>query len=213
MKKKSVFLNHSTIALTNALRSSEIMEALAQHGLDTEHIKFIQSQLRTVQRLEAQYSDGFAEAKAAPRLLHSVRNQAQQLYAQHVTLSRVALKNQPVLLEKMDLNGRRKKTVADWMVQASRYYRHAATIKEQLAAFNITARELNEMHKLLNKMVELQTLQVELKSQVQVISEQRKEAYAALQKSTSRFFRIARIALESTPQLLEALGLAVRASV
>ena len=63
------------------------------------------------------------------------------------------------------------------------------------------------MQKLLNRMVELQTLQFQLKGKMQVISEQKKQVFATLRKSMSKFYRIARIALETDPQQMEVAGI------
>ena len=210
-RTKDIFMNRSAIALANARHSPEILSALGAHGINAEHISHLQSQLLHVQQLDHQYHDAAAEAKAATQSLRTVWDQAQSLYSQHVTLSRVALKDQPVRLEQMDLNGPRAKGMAEWMKQAANYYRHATTMKGTLAKFNITGKELGEMQKLLSQMTELQTIQFQLKGRMQVISEQRKLAYAGLQKSISRFFRIAKIALDEEPQQLEALGLVVKA--
>ena len=212
MKRKEVFFHRSALALANAQRSPEILQALAQHGVDQSCIEQLQTQLLEVQQLDQRYYDAAAEAKAATQSLYAVRSQAQLLYGQHVLLGRIALKDQPVLQEKMALHGIRKKGLAEWMTQANSFYRHAPSVKGALAKFNVTTKELNEMQKLLNQMVEIQRLQFQLKGQMQVISEQKKQAYAALQKSISRFFRIARIALEEEPQHLETLGLVVKAT-
>lgn len=210
-KKKNVFLNRTAIALTNALQSPNILDALTQHGIDERHIKQLQSQLREAQQMGHQYRDASAEAKAATQSLHDVQAEAKKMYRQHVQLSRVALSGNLTLLDKMDLNGARKRTLADWMTQAINFYRHAATIKETLAPYNITAKEISEMQKLLNRMVELQTLQFQLKGKMQVVSEQKKQVFATLRKSMSKFYRIARIALETDPQQMEVLGLVVKA--
>ena len=210
-RTKDAFMNRSAIALANARHSPDILSALSVHGIDTEYISNLQAQLLHVQQLDHQYHDASAEAKATTQLLRTVWDQAQSLYSKHVTLSRVALRDQPVRLEQMELSGPRKKGMAEWMTQAANFYRHATTIKGMLAKFNITGKELSEMKKLLTQMAEIQTLQFQLKSRAQVVSEQRKLAFAGLKKSISRFFRIAKIALDEEPQQLEALGLVVKA--
>ena len=211
MKKKSVFFNHSAIALTNALRSPKILQALAKYHIDEAQLKRMQVQLHEVQTLDRQYHDAVAEARAATQSLYAVRRQVQQTYSQHIQLCRIVLKDQPVLLEKMDLNGARKKALAEWMDQTDNFYRHAITIKETLAPYHIMAKELSEMQKLLNRMTELQALQFELKGAMQVISEQKKRASKTLKQSMSKFFQMAKIALGAEPQQLEALGLVVKA--
>ena len=211
MEKKNVFMNRSAIALANALQSPDILSALSAHGIGEEQLRFAQTHLLHVQQLDHQYHDTAAEAKAATQSLHSVWEQAQTLYGQHVVLGRVALKDQPTLLEKMQLDRPRKKRLAEWMTQANHFYRHAEALKKTLTPFGITTKELGEMQKLLTQMVEMQELQLQLKGRMQVVSEQKKLAYATLKRSVSRFFRIARIALDEEPQQLEVLGLVVKA--
>ncbi len=212
-KSNTVFLNNTTIALTNAQRSSEILNALIQHGADQQTIKQLSAQLQAVNALEQQYDDITAEAKAATHTLNTVRDQGNKMYGQHVLLARVAFKDQPVWLAKMELEGQREKALPAWLKQASSLYRHAPAVQETLTAFQVPTKEVAEMRKLLTQMVELQTLQVDLKGSAQVISEQKKQAYTVLRKGMARFFRIARIAFEAQPQHLEVLGLPVKASV
>lgn len=204
-------MNRLEIALANALQSPDILSALSAHGIGEEQLRLAQTQLLHVQQLEHQYHDAAAEAKAATQSLYNVWDQAQALYGQHVVLGRVALKEQPTLLQKMQLDRPRKKRLAEWMTQANHFYRHAEGLKKTLASFGIPAKELGEMQTLLNRMVEMQELQLQLKGRMQVVSEQKKLAYVTLKRSVSRFFRIARIALEEEPQQLEILGLVVKA--
>lgn len=213
MLKQSIFIHQASIALTNARRSAEIFQALTKHGADEWLIKQLEAQLRNVEKLENQYNDTTAEAKGTTQSLYAVREQGNKLYAQHVLLARVAFKDQPTWLEKMELVGPREKSLPAWIRQTSSFYRHAPAVKDTLVAFQIPTKEIAEMQKLLNRMMELRTLQVDLKGRAQVISGQKKRAYATLRQDMDRFFRIARIALDAAPQHLEMLGLPVKASV
>lgn len=211
MQKQSTFLHQSTIALTNAQRSADILQALVKHGASEYTIKQLEEQLAVVQDLDNQYDDTTAEAKGATKTLHAVREEGSKLYGQHVLVARVAFRNEPVWLEKMELIGPRQKSLPAWIRQASSFYRHAPAVKNKLTLFQIPAKEITEMNKLLARMVELRILQVDLKGRAQVISQQKKRAQATLRQSMARFYRIARIALDEEPQYLEVLGLSVKA--
>lgn len=211
MQKKSTFHHESTIALTNARRSAEILQALIRHGADKYTIKELEAQLRVMQDLENQYNDTTAEAKGATQSLYAVREQGNKLYVEHVLLARVAFRNEPVWLEKMELVGPRQKSLPAWIRQASSFYRHAPAVKDTLAAFQVPTKEIVEMQKLLARMVELRALQVDLKGRAQVISQQKKRTQTTLRRDMARFYRIARIALDTEPQHLEMIGLSVKA--
>jgi hypothetical protein len=211
MKRQNEILKRADLALANALRTPEILTALRAYGVDEARIKEIQSQLLSVKEFFRQYREASVEAKAATQALREARDRAQELYSRHVTLGRVALADNPTLLEKMELKGTRKKGLPEWIEQANSFYRHANGQKESLAKYNITDKELNEMQKLLKQLKEMQQLQYQLKARTQVISEQRKKGYDALYRSFSKFIQIARLALDEEPQHLEALGLVVKA--
>ncbi len=213
MQKQSTFLHQTTIALTNAQRADEIWQALNKYGVDEYMTKQLEAQLHLVQDLENQYDDTTAEAKGATQSLYKVRDEGNKLYSQHVLLARVAFKDDLTWLEKMELIGPRQKSLPAWIRQVSSFYRHAPAVKDTLVAYQIPAKEVVEMRKLLARMMELRTLQVDLKGRAQVISRQKKRANADLRQGMSRFYRIARIALDKEPQHLEMLGLTVKASV
>ena len=209
---KTDFLHQTTIALTNARRSAEIRRALTKHGAGEFMIKQLETQLRTVQNLENQYDDITAEAKGSTQSLYAVREQGNKLYSEHLVLARVAFKDAPMWLEKMELVGPRQKSLPAWIRQVSSFYRHAPAVKDTLTTYQVPTKEVAEMQKLLARMVELRTLQVDLKGRAQVVSQQKKRAQSTLRRGMARFYQIARIALYEEPQHLEILGLSVKAS-
>lgn len=210
---KDAFLNATAIALTNAQRSEEILAVLIHHGADVRMINQLLAQLKTVQTLDRQYDDTTAEAKAATQTLNKVRAHGNDLYNQHLLAARVAFRNEPMWVEKMELNGTRHRALPKWLKQASKFYHHAPTVQDTLTAFRVPAKEVAEMQKLLTQMLELQTLQVDLKGHAQITSQQKKQAMFTLRQDMARFYRIAKIAFDATPQHLEVLGLSVKASV
>ncbi len=210
---KDAFLNATAIALTNAQRTEEILAALIHHGADVRMIKHLQAQLKAVKTLDQQFDDTRAEAKTATHTLNTVRDHGNNLYGQHLMAARLAFRNEPMWIEKMELIGTRQRALPKWLKQVSKFYHHAPAVQDTLTAFRVPAKEVAEMQKLLTQMEELQTLQVDLKGHAQIISAQKKQALATLRQDMARFYRIAKITFDAAPQHLEVLGLSVKASV
>lgn len=212
MQEQDAIIQQITITLTTARHSPKIWQALVEQAVNEYTINQLEDQLGVVHDLSDQYDNTIAEGEITKQSLYAAHDEGRKRYDQHLELARVALKDAPAWLEKMELNGPQPKSLSAWIRRASSFYHHAPTVQDTLTAHRIPAKEVIEMQRLLGRMIALRALQVDLKERGRVLSRQKKRATATLQRNMSRFHHIAHFVFEKKPRHLRALGLTKESS-
>lgn len=205
-------LLNAQVAIDNALGNPAISKALAAFGYDETKLSAGKALYETALNLHKQQKKEYGEQYAATGELNAAFNSANKTYMLNLRVARVALRTQAVAAEAMRLNGRRKKTYAGWVEQATLFYGNAldnAEIQATLAEFGIDEKKLKAGQAAVQEVQTLLKAQLTEKGEAQGATEARDEALEALMDWLGDFFAIARIALEDDPQLLEMLGIVV----
>ncbi len=205
-------LLNAEVAIDNALDNSAISTALAAFGYDETKLLAGKALYETALNLHLQQKKEYGEQYAATSELEATLSSANKTYMQHLKVARIALRTDASAAEALQLDGRRKKTYAGWVEQATLFYGNAldsAKIKAALAEFGIDEAKLGAGQASVQEVQTLLKAQHTEKGEAQAATKARDEALEALMDWLSDFFAIARIALEGDPQLLEMLGIVV----
>jgi len=138
-----------------------------------------------------------------------MRSYLQARYGKHISLARIAFQAQPRVIEALGLKGKRKRSLEEWLAQASAFYQEALTHVNELAQYGVPQLEIVECQKMMDQLVALSALQKQSLSRAQVLTQKKQEARTQLEEWYRKMIRTARMALEEEPQLLEALGIVV----
>jgi hypothetical protein len=207
-------LTLAQVAITNALADLTLQEALAEYGYTTDRFRqgqaLRESALALYQRQKGAYGDLFAAADA----LDAAQRQAHDSYMRHIKVARIALKDDRGAQQTLNLASRRKRTFAGWLAQAQQFYANALAdraILDRLAAFGITQSALATGQLHVEAIGTGDAARHQRKGAAQDATRARDAALAALDAWMSDFVKIARVALQDRPQLLEQLGVAAPA--
>lgn len=99
----------------------------------------------------------------------------------------------------------------EWQLQARYFYTKAASYADALADYQLTQSELDQNKANLEALVALRNRGIQLKGEAEEATRHRNQSIKALYVWIKEFKGIARIALQDSPQLLEALGIMVKA--
>jgi hypothetical protein len=208
--KKIEFANS---AINNALNNADINTALDAFGYDTATLNEGKTLLESFKVLHTQQQQEYIEQRAATSTRDTIRAAIEAIYSKHLKLARVTFKREPNTLIALDLVGDRLRTYDGWKGQVTTFYNAAVNntaIKDGLARFKVTDANLSEVQ---TKLGELETAEAAQKIEIgeaQQASLDRDTALEALDDWMSDFQEVAKIALEDSPQRLEALGIMVR---
>ncbi|MEM9672063.1 MAG: hypothetical protein AAF992_05680 [Bacteroidota bacterium] len=204
--KEAYFLNQVDVAVDNALSTPEILSQLEVYGYDAKKIKQGQAMRRALDELMMQQEDAHLAAKDATRVLNEVRQQAETMFGTHLSIARIAFRDDTTFWNALKLGQARERNLPDWLVQVQRFYTRIVVVAKEMEKYNVPQKELIETRKLIAQIGNLQRLQKKAKGQAQMATQAKNMAINDLEIWMRRFIRIARVALEENPQQLEMLG-------
>ena len=206
----SDFFTEATVLLTNALEHPEIAAALEALGFDAAVIQEGMALLEDARSLYDLQIREYGEQHAATQVFAEASRQADKVYATHRRLAKIAFKNDPQRKTDLHLNEIKPRAFSPWYEQARHFYTALladADAQTQLARYKVTLEAIQAAQTKVEQAFTLKTSQEQEKGEAQEATQKRDAAIAALDEWLSDFKVVARIALEDTPQLLEALGL------
>jgi hypothetical protein len=197
------------IAIANAIADPDLSAALAAYGYTTERLKEGSKLRERAHTLHQRRIIEYGNLLAASDAHEQAQRQAQDSYMRQVKVARIALKNNRGALQKLSLVGVRKRAQFGWLAQAQQFYANALSEPEILArlnAFGISQAQLASSQSQLNLVAASHATRQQRKGAAQDATHQRDLAIAALHSWMGDFVKVARVALQDRPQLLEKIG-------
>ena len=207
----SDFFTEAAMVLTNAREHPEIAAALDAFGYDAATLQAGQALLDTARDLYDAQIKEYGEQHAATQAFLDASGRADKAYAAHRRLAKIAFKGDAQRQTDLHLNDRKPRPFNSWYQQARHFYTALLADTEaqtQLARYKVTLEALQTALSDVEQAFTLKSSQEQEKGEAQEATQQRDAAIDALDEWLSDFKVVARIALEDTPQLLEALNLA-----
>lgn len=196
-------------AITNAQNYEQVKNLLADFGYTDERLQEGQQLYEKASELQLKQQKEYGEQFEATDTLNAAKATANQQYMKHIKIARIALGKNRNAQESLQLGGERRRSLSGWLKQAKAFYANALSSSEVQAAlgrYGITAEKLTAAQQQVTEVEQAFNRQLQEKGEAQAATQQRDEAFDALQEWMGDFIAIARIALESEPQYLEMLG-------
>ena len=206
-------LEQYRIALENAETQSEIAAIMAELGYDSTAIaegKALLEETRNAYNLNKTEDD---ESSAAYANFTNKKVQLEDTYSIHRKKAKVVFRNDAVTAEKLSITGSMPRSYVKWLETAKKFYSVAATdteIQGKLARLKISAENITAANTLTAELEQARAEYLREKGESQDATKAKDAAFAKIDDWMSEFYAVARIGLEDSPQLLEALGKVVR---
>ena len=203
MKNESMreFLLSTEIALKNGL-TADLQSELSVYGYGQAKMEEGQALYDEAYELFIKQKNEYAEQYGATEDFESKFEQASKVYMKHLKIARVVLKVGKEEAVKLNLNGRRKKSLTGFIGQAELFYQNVfkdETILERLAQFGLSS-DLGNGRDLMQKAKDANAVQETEKGQAQAATIKRDKALDELDDWIGDFIAMAKIAFEDTPQ-------------
>ncbi|MEM9674612.1 MAG: hypothetical protein AAF992_18610 [Bacteroidota bacterium] len=206
--KTQDFLHKVALGLDKAQTIPELKVPLAAYGYDDKGLVAGVKLHDKVIALQADQGEARSLAKEATATFQQAREGMESLYRRHVSIARFVFEDDTVAWEKLQLYGKRQRSIAGIQWQAKMFYTHLLDdYVEAVAPLGLSKKEIQESIKLLDNLVSLQSLQEQAKKRSQTLTQMKNEALENLVVWWRRFTKSAQLALESQPQYLETLNL------
>ncbi len=196
-------------AITNAINYTEVKNLLTEFGYTDKRLQEGRQLYEKANELQVKQQKEYGDQFAATDALNAAKASANRQYVNHLKLARIALSKDRGAEESLQLRGDRKRTLSGWLKQSRAFYANALASDEVLAAlgrFGITSEKLTAVQQEVSGVEQALNRQLQEKGEAQAATQERDEAFDALQEWMSDFIAVARIALEGQPQYLEVLG-------
>lgn len=210
IRNLSNFFTESATLLTNAQEHPDIAAALDLLGYDAVTLQEGQTLLETARALHDTQIREYGEQHAATRAFETALQVADKAYATHRRLAKLAFKTDAQRQTDLHLNARKPRAYKPWYEQARHFYTALladTAAQNSLARFKITLEALTAAQTQVEQTLSLKNEQEREKGEAQDATQQRNAALENIDEWLTDFKVVARIALEDTPQLLEALAL------
>lgn len=206
----SNFFAGAATVLTNAQEQSEITAALDAFGYDAAALQAGQTLFDAARSLYDAQIKEYGEQHAATQAFEAACQQTDKAYSAHRRLAKIAFKGNAQRQTDLHLNDRKPQVFNPWYEQARHFYTALLADTEaqtQLARYKVTSEALQTAQTQVAQTMTLKNAQEKERGEAQEATQQRNAAIEALDEWLADFKVVARIALEDSPQLLEALSL------
>ncbi len=203
------FIRQSCLMLESAASLPELQSQLAQFTYGAARLKEGRLLYQKAIDTKRRQRETANQQLQATRILNEAREKAKGLYRKHIATARLAFGKDPDAIQKLGLEGERKRTHSEWILQATDFYHTVTSYAQVLSKYNVPAKELAEARKLIAHITTLEVLQKEAISQAQIATRHKNTAVDALEIWMRKFIKVARIAFQDDPQRLEAMGITV----
>jgi hypothetical protein len=204
-------LENYGMALENGLNHPFISRKLPGMGYDKKKIREGISMWEEVMELESLKDDGYTHRHDTAEALKVDCEAAHQLYIRHITYSRLAYKGDAGNWKKLKLTGKRKGDLTGWTAQARAFYRNVMPVAGALNKMGIPTEELQEARDMILAIGKTRTRLKQKVGEAQWSTQKRNKAMKKLDVWMQRYIKVAKLALEEDNQLLEVLGIVVKA--
>lgn len=186
------------IAIEMVLGDAGMQARMAAYGYDAERMRAGRALHERALALHQQQQAGYGDRYAATDARNAAQTQAHTIYMRHLTVARVALRNDRGAAQALGLASTRKTGRAGWLGQAQQFYANAladTTIALRLAPFGATASQLRDAQGLVASVAAKLVAQQAAREAALALTRQRNAALDALHAWMRDFRAIARIAL------------------
>lgn len=208
-KSQTEILESSRIALTNVEENpviKQLMEELGYNSAKIDEGKTILNAAKT--KFNNNHTLEDTRAKAYKAFNHE-KIHIETKYARDRKKAKIVFKQDTLLLKELGIKGIIPKSYVKWLETVNLFYNILNTqpsILAQLETIQVNQAHVTEVLAELNELENLKAAYILAKGNGQNETKNKNKAFKSLETDMSDFFAVARLALESEPQLLESLG-------
>lgn len=209
-KRNENLLRQIDTAIRNALSFDPIRVALLGYGYTTEKLNnglFLHDE---VMRYDAEQQKEKGLRKQAVIAGKDMKVKLNARYKEHLELARLRLSKDTAAFTALQLGGLRKKTKSGNTSEMSIFYINLLANDawlEVMAQFGVTKQKLEDTQKMLHQIDMVYSQQVMENGVSHNATKVRNDAMAAMKEWNTAFVKVARIALNGNPEMLEMLGI------
>lgn len=212
MSKKSIDtqLAQASTLIMNASKHPKVKQQMSGFGYTDERMQQGLELVNTFRLLQAEKDNCYSRNHALKQQLDQDIKALKSLYREHLTIARFAFRTDAYMQAQLHLKGKRKTDWAGWTAQLQNFYsRIEAEGMVAMKKHGAKAEELAQGKAMADALRATQQDKQSITGDAQSATQRRDEVLKAMNRWVSDFKKIAQVALQDDPQLLESLGILV----
>jgi hypothetical protein len=200
------------MAIESSLEDPEIMGKVLRYGYDEAELRVGLGMVDELELLNRLQGNMWAEKKGASRKKAEIGKEVEKKLSRLVQTARLAFADEPEILVQMRSPGKRRRDFSVWLEKGKIFYHNALNVPGALEGFGRLGVTQEELEAGRQKLLEVETqsaVQFGLNADRQVARDHKAIVYDRLREWWGEYRKISRIALKSTPQLLEKFGITI----
>lgn len=206
-------LEQYRVAFENTASQTQISTTMAEFGYDAASMaigKALYEQARQAYDSNKTETDESSEAYS---IFFNKKQELATLYSAHRKKAKVIFRKDSVTADKLAITGSLPQAYIKWLETVRKFYTIAladSDIQTKLTRLKLTSDDLTAANVLIPEVEALRAAYLKEKGESQDATTLKDAAFAKIDDWMSEFYAVARIALEDSSQLLEALGLIIK---
>lgn len=196
--------------IDNASSHPDIQKKMNQHGFTSKRILEGSAYLDAARAMQIEKHQKYGEKQDIASQIRADVQMARQQFIEHVAITKFAFRKAPATLEKFNVK-RTSRKIEAWLLQASEFYRIAASYSDTLSPHGFSAGEISQSAATIDALSAARNQRIMKKGDAEEATRLRDQSLKALKSWMQDFRSTAKMALRDTPQLMEALGMVVKA--
>lgn len=205
-------LENHRVALQNVETQPAVAAVMAELGYESAKIMEGKALLDLARKaVESAVKEGH-ETSEAYKHFDTLRHQIDDDYAMHRKKAKVVFRDDALTCQKLAIEGQVPKSYVRWLEAIKQFYAEAAveSVVAQLSHLKITPAVITAAQAAIASLETARANYVRERGESQDATQIKGDAMDEINDWMSRFYAVARIALDDSPQLLEALAKTVR---
>jgi len=207
-------LLEAQVAIDNSLNIPTILNAVSAFGYDQPRLQAARALYDAVMVLVAAQKREYGDQYEATAVLQTTWDNADAAYKRTLKVCRILFKGNTGAAAALELSGSRKKSLSGWLEQVPAFYINLlgnADYITALAEFGYDQARLEAEAVLVQAVVDANAAQNKERGEAQDATLARDAKLDELDAWVARYKKVAQLALEESPQMLEQLGWVVKA--
>lgn len=208
------FIHQADVIVKNTYDVNDIRTAVNKYGYGESEIdegKRLVAELRNVAMQQHMAKSEKAKNYKRKRALQA---QVHKDYMKYVKIARIAFADDVKARKALVLDGARGRVYNEWLFQVSSFCSIMLENEEgyvkRIAKYGVSKEDIKTLKDRLVKLNRISDMCLKSVGEVRKLTAERQQKVLEMQRYVSDLLKIARIALEYSPQLLECLGLGVK---
>ncbi|MBN2521054.1 MAG: hypothetical protein JXB17_11145 [Bacteroidales bacterium] len=210
---KSQYLFQVQVLFANSISDKEIRDAVCNFGYNEQRIAEGKRLYDELGAIETEHLVKTGEKVGLYNRKKEKHKELSRSYMKYLKIARIAFVSNIEAREALLLDGVRERTYKKWVFQVSVFCNNLLDNSEywpDLEQYGVTKDHIVKLKKDLLELMDLSDKGAKVTGLVKMLTQKKKKQTQKVQDWVSDYIKIARIALEDTPQSLEKLGIVVK---